>query len=150
MVSQEMFLGLHLILIQSWLTAQGPVVPGDTQCLCNYDKHYVSPRPPVQSTVTRLIKCSHIDKTTYPGAPENTLARWRPPYTTVIWYSAITQDHIVTSLCRVVCAPENHIGSHLIPLTTSCCSWPFFKLSPYSCLFWIKFGALFGADIFHR
>ena len=39
------------------------------------------PEPRVQSTVTTLIKSSqtNIDETTYPGAPGNTLTRWRPP-----------------------------------------------------------------------
>ena len=66
-----------LDLIQSRLTAQGPVVPGDTKCLFLITST-ACPEPPVQSTVTRLIKCSqtNIDETTYPGAPGNTLTRW--------------------------------------------------------------------------
>ena len=60
----------------------------NSQLIIYWNKHCVSPSPPVQSTVTRLIKCSQIDQTTYPEAPGNTLTRWRPPYTTVIWYSA--------------------------------------------------------------
>ena len=38
------------------------------------------PEPPVQSTVTGLIKCSH---TNISGDTEH-LSKWRPPYTIVI------------------------------------------------------------------
>ena len=41
------------------------------------------PEPPVQSTVTGLIKCS---QTNISGNTEH-LTKWRPPCTTVIWYS---------------------------------------------------------------
>ena len=44
------------------------------------------PESPVQSTVTGLIKCNHRNIS---GNTDH-LQIWRPPYTTVIWYSAIT------------------------------------------------------------
>ena len=47
------------------------------------------PEPSVQSTVTGLIKCS---QTNIPGDTEH-LSKWRPPYTTVIWYSANRDSH---------------------------------------------------------
>ena len=42
------------------------------------------PEPQVQSTVTELIKCS---QTNISGDTDH-LSTWRPPHTTVIWYSA--------------------------------------------------------------
>ena len=59
------------------------------------------PEPPVQSTVTRLIKCSqtNIDKTTYTGAPGNTLTRGNPQAAEG-FYNSATEVLLVN--CRVI------------------------------------------------